>query len=125
MGKKKSDETDSTVYVTPVIEHSAWDDAPERVDLFTISTTDPKTGEIVEKTYDMPNKPHVGLSLAMLRMARIYGSEIAMAWLVEEAVGAEGYNALTAEPDLTPEILQGIMLRVRSVVLGGLAAPKD
>lgn len=124
MGKKKSDEAESTVYVPPVIEHSAWDEAPERVDLFTISTTDTKTGEITEKTYSMPNKPHVGLSLAMLRMARIYGDMIAMSWLLEEAVGEEGYSALTAEPDLAPEVLQGIMRRARDVVLGGLHAPK-
>ena len=124
MGKKKSDEAESTVYVAPVIEHSAWDEAPERVDLFTISTTDPATGEITEKTYDMPNKPHVGLALATLRMARIHGSEVAASWLLEKAVGVEGYDALTAEPELTPQVLEGIVLRVRTVVMGGLAAPK-
>lgn len=119
MGKKKSDETESSVYVTPVIEHSAWDAAPERVDLFTIS----RDGE--EKTYSMPGKPHVGLALAMLRMARLHGDMIAMSWLLEEAVGPEGYNALTAEPDLEPAVLKGIMRRAQTIVLGGLEAPKD
>lgn len=123
-----------TAYEVPTIEHSDWSDAEERVDLFTITRPNPDFDEVqgendgnrreVATTYSMPGKPHPGLGLAFLRMARVAGSEIAMSWLLEEAVGTEGYLALAAEPDIQPGVIAGIMKRARDVVLGGLEAPK-
>ena len=124
-----------TAYEVPNIEHSEWSDAEVRVDLFTISRPNPdfnaEQGEHesnpreIATTYSMPGKPHPGLGLAFLRMARLQGGEVAMAWLLEEAVGTEGYLALAAEPDIEPGVIAGIMRRARDVVLGGLEAPKD
>lgn len=119
-----------TAYEVPTIEHSAWDATEERVPLFTISRPNPKAGQPDEPdeiatTYDMPGKPHVGLGLAFLRMARIHGGEIAMTWLLEEAIGTEGFFALVSEPDIDRDVITGIYRRVREIVLGGLEAPKD
>lgn len=116
----------SKVYAPPVIEHSDWDDAPERVLLFSISRPGEKEGdEPVVIDYSMPGKAHPGLSLAFLKMARTAGVEIAMSWLLEQAVGVEGYEALCAEPGLTSETLASIMKKAQTVILGGLEAPKD
>lgn len=124
-----------TAYDVPVIEHSDWNAAEERAPLFTIGRPNPKFDEgreesednprEIEKTYSMPGKPHIGLGLAFLREARINGSMVAMTWLLEEAVGTEGFFALTAESDLDPAVMRGIMARCRDIVLGGLEAPKD
>lgn len=107
------------VYVPPTIEHSEWDRVESRVLLFTITGDD---GTAVE--YTIPGKPHPGLGLAFLKQARMFGIELAMSWLLEEAVGSAGYDALAAEPDLTPDDMKAIMRRARDVVLGGLDGPK-
>ena len=119
-----------TAYEVPTIEHSEGDATDERIPLFTISKPNPKAGEPdepaeLETTYTMPGRPHVGLALAYLRMARIEGGEPAMAWLIEEAVGTEGFFALVAEPDVSRDMIRGIFHKVREVILGGLEAPKD
>lgn len=109
------------VYVAPEIEHSDWDATEERLELFTITRPDPEAADgVSRKTYDMPNKPNPGLGLAFLRMARLYGVELAVSWLLEEAVGTEGYLALANEPGTTTEQIATITSKVRSVVLGGL-----
>tara|TARA_R100000664_G_scaffold33616_1_gene51249 strand:+ start:556 stop:900 length:345 start_codon:yes stop_codon:yes gene_type:complete len=108
----------SALYVPPVIKHDDWDDAPERVVLFSIERGDEEAIE-----YTMPAKPHAGLALAFLRQARLHGTEIAMSWLLEEAIGEAGYMALAAEPDAGDALLP-IMMKCRDVVLGGLSAPK-
>ena len=109
----------SAVYVPPTIEHSDWDTNEDRLELFTITRTG-EGGEVERKTYDMPNKPHPGLGLSFLRMARLHGIELAISWLLEEAVGTEGYLALASEPGVTPEEIGAITAKVRAVVLGGL-----
>lgn len=131
------------VYVPPVVEHSEWDRTADRIKLFAISRPateadvaafvpspeyaegmPPNVGEPFDKWYTIPAKPNVGLGLGFLRYARQVGIELAMSWLLEEAVGTEGYLALAAEPNLEPEDLAAIMKRCRDVILGGLAAPK-
>lgn len=124
-----------TAYDVPEIEHSEWDATTERTPLFTIGRPNPDFDQSREesednprethKVYDMPSKPHVGLGLSFLRMARLHGGEIAMTWLLEECVGTEGYLALAAEPNIEQGVVNGIMRRARDIVLGGLEAPKD
>lgn len=125
----------------PVIIHSetAWADG-ERVAVFTV--TRPKLDEhgvavfgepgengqaVAEQErieYTMPGKPHVGMALAYLKKARNDGSSLAASWILEEALGSDGYDALAAEPDLDPEILSAIITTVTKRALGGLDAPK-
>lgn len=112
------------VYVPPTIEHADWDRTEEKIKLFAITRPDPEGGEPSEVWYTIPGKPHVGLGLAFLRNARLWGVELAMSWLLEEAVGTEGYLALAAEPDLDPDDMKAIMVKCRKVVLGGLDGPK-
>lgn len=123
-------ENASAVFVPPTIEHSDWNATEDRLLLFTITKPNPAYDpaeplgtdepETIATEYTMPNKPHPGLGLAFLRMARIYGIELAQSWLLEEAVGTEGYFALAAESDTTLEMLGDITRKVRAVVLGGL-----
>lgn len=109
------------VYVAPEIEHSDWDATEDRLVLFTITKPDPEAeGGVSRKPYSMPNKPHPGLGLAFLRMARLNGYDIALSWLLEEAVGTEGYLALAAEAGVTTDQIGAISTKVRAVVLGGL-----
>lgn len=116
---------ESNVFVPPVIEHGDWDDSPERLHLFTITRPNPENPfEEIPTEYTMPNKPHPGLGLAFLRIARLQGIELAMSWLLEEAVGTEGYLALAAEPDVSQADISAIIAKVRKVVLGGLEGPK-
>lgn len=115
------------VYVPPVIEHSEWNAGDERLVLFTITKpapTEEDPGAVKSTDYTIPNKPHAGLGLLFLRMARMQGYEIAQSWLLDEVVGFEGMNALAAEPDLEPATLRAIFDKVRRTVLGGLNSPK-
>lgn len=91
------------------------DDAPEG--------TEPET-----VTYTMPAKPNPGLALRFLKMARTMG-DAASSWLIETAIGEEGYEALADElinyeGDPT-KLLQGIAEKIQKVAMGGLdAGPK-
>lgn len=123
-----------TAYEVPTINHSDWDATEKRVPLFTIGRPNPDFDEArgesednpreILTTYTMPGRPHVGLGLAYLRMARLQGTVLAGAWLLEEAVGTEGFFALAAEPDLDPEVMRGIISRAQDIILGGLEGPK-
>lgn len=81
-------------------------------------------------TYTMPAKPNAGLGLAYLKQARRLGPDVAASWLIEEAVGEDGYDALTEELAGLDEgqdstlILQSIVTKIQTIALGGLEAPK-
>lgn len=88
------------------------------------SEVEPDT--IVERTdYTMPKKPNAGLALAYLKQAR-QNADVAMSWLIETAIGEEGYDALTAElsgyddPADAHQLLQDIVGRIQKVAMGGL-----
>ena len=72
----------------------------------------------------MPEKPNAGFALVYLKAARTWGADVALAWLLELAIGEEAYDALAAEPDLEADTFNAIMLAVQTRALGGLAAPK-
>lgn len=81
--------------------------------------------ELVE--YTMPAKPNPGLALKFLKMARETG-ELASSWLIETAIGSEGYDALASELinyDGDPAaLLRAIVEKIQRVAMGGLEAPK-
>lgn len=104
----------------------AWATSEERTPLFTVATYD-EHGNEEERTFTMPAKPNAGLALHYLRMARTAASpDVAMSWLVETAVGEEGYLALADELAGVEDgaeaqrILQGITERIQRVAMGGL-----
>jgi hypothetical protein len=102
-----------------------WALSDERIPVF--SYTD-EEGERVEVT--MPKRPNPGLALNFLRTARRQGTELAISWLIEEAIGAEGYDALVHELSVMPDpengakVVASIGERVQQVVMGGLEGPK-
>lgn len=82
----------------------------------------------VTKTYTMPAKPNAGLALRYLKEARKTSPDVAMSWLIEKAVGEEGYDALTDElagyEGDSAAVLQQIVGRIQTVAMGGLTPPK-
>lgn len=79
--------------------------------------------EVVE--YTMPAKPNPGLALAYLKHAR-ENADLAASWLLEKALGTEGYDTLAEEladepdPDKAQATMQGIIVFVAKRALGGL-----
>lgn len=107
-----------------------WALSEERIPVFYLSVQ-PKdeAGNDIDDAepeliaYTMPAKPNPGLSLKFLKMAREQG-EIATVWLIETAIGAEGYDALADElinyeGDATA-LLQSIVQKIQAVAMGGL-----
>lgn len=83
-------------------------------------------------TYTMPAKPNPGFALRYLKLARQIG-DAASSWLIETAVGEEGYNALAddlityeeAHPGQSVQLLRKIAERIQTAAMGGLdAGPK-
>ena len=101
----------------------AWRLSDERLPLFSIADA---SGEATEVT--MPAKPNPGLGLEFLRMGRTIGAELAISWLVEEAIGREGYDSLVNEMETYEgdgaKLLGAIGEKIQRVVLGGLENPK-
>ena len=112
-----------------------WALSAEREVVFTVErqhdiTAPGSDGPKVETIdYTMPKRPNAGLALEYLKQAR-KNPDVAMSWLIETAVGEEGYDALTAELSKLADaaeavsVLQGIVERIQRVALGGLDAPK-
>lgn len=106
-------------------ERPVWALSDERIPVFAY---DGENGERV--TVTMPAKPNPGLGLDFLRKGRTMGAELAISWLIEEAIGAEGYDALVRElsempdPENGTRVLQDVGQRVQMVVMGGLDGPK-
>ena len=83
-------------------------------------------------TYTMPAKPNPGFALKYLKLARQVG-DVASSWLIETAVGEEGYNALAEDlityeeqhPKESVVLLRQIAERIQTAAMGGLdAGPK-
>lgn len=106
-------------------ERPAWALSDERLPLFSYTDED---GAAVEVT--MPAKPNPSLALRFLRYARQTGPEVAIAWLIEEAIGADGMDALETELAKMPDPENGVRVfaaigeKVQRVVMGGLDGPK-
>lgn len=92
------------------MEHGEGDEAP------------PGT---IQVDYTMPATPNAGLSLIYLRRAR-ENADLAMSWLIELALGTEGYDALAEElagyeDGMEAQIvLNSVVARIQRVAMGGL-----
>lgn len=106
---------------------SEWGTSADRLPLFSVSTPDTNGGEPTIVSYTMPAKPNPGLALRFLRMAREQG-ELASSWLIETAIGSEGYDALTDElinyEGDPVDLLRTITEKIQRVAMGGLEGPK-
>lgn len=113
---------------------AAWRASADRLPLFSVTKpgTEAEDGggatddELV--TYTIPAKPNAGLALDFLREARTVGAELAISWLIEEAVGHEGYDALVVELETYEgdgaALLRAFGEKIQRVVMGGLEGPK-
>ena len=97
-----------------MIEMKTPEVAADRIVLFSIDGVD----------YDIPAKPRANLALKYLWEVKTRGQEVAAAVLLEELVGADGFQALMAYDDLTEEQLASVMEAAQKVVLGNREAPK-
>lgn len=91
------------------------------------SIVPPFVETVIEHT--MPKRPNAGLALEYLKLARRSDPDQAMSWLIEKAVGEQGYDDLVIElanPDVTDPmaVLRDLVGRIQRVALGGLEAPK-
>lgn len=91
-------------------------DAPpvERETLFSIDGVE----------YDIPKTfgANVGLQLARLTMTR--GTDVAVSWALETALGEKGHAALMGFDQLTPEQLHQVTQVVLTRIAGGMEVPK-
>lgn len=117
-----------------VIEHresgEEWALSSDRVPVFSVRRPlIDDDGNVVPEavpetiTYTMPRKPNPGMALRFLKMARTMG-DVASSWLIEQAIGEEGYEALADELgnyDGDPSLLlRQITEKIQRVVMGGL-----
>lgn len=132
----KRDEPVATITHTNAAEE--WALSEDRIPVFVVlrpyvDDGEPVPADWVEPeperiVYTMPRKPNPGIALRFLKMARTLG-DAASSWLIETAIGEEGYEALSDElinyeGDPTA-LLQGIAEKIQKVVMGGLdAGPK-
>jgi hypothetical protein len=79
----------------------------------------------ITTTFTMPAKTNPGLALDYLRRAR-ENADLAASWLLELALGVEGYDALVVElsaepdPDIAQATMQAVIQAVAKRALGGL-----
>lgn len=129
----KRSEPVSTITSNPAAWNE-WATSEDRVPLFSLHVAPvDEDGEPIPDAepelvaYTMPAKPNPGLALRFLKMAREQG-ELASSWLIESAIGAEGYDALATELinyDGDPvALLRAIVEKIQKVAMGGLEAPK-
>lgn len=119
-----------------------WALTPERVSVFHVLRANPARVEWDARDshsedeeappaelrfdYDMPAVPNAGLALKYLKHARV-NADLAASWLLELALGEEGYDALTdelaAEPDSekAQATMQSVVTFVAKRALGGLS----
>ena len=104
-----------------------WALSADRTPLFSVELPSVDGAEPELVTYSMPAKPNPGLALRILSKARKEG-ELATAWVIEEAIGEAGYEALSDElinyDGDSVALLRGIVEKIQKVAMGGLDNPK-
>ncbi|MEU8275703.1 hypothetical protein ACFYOK_10820 [Microbispora bryophytorum] len=73
---------------------------------------------IDDAEYGMPKTIRPNVSLKYLRMIREQGADVAGAWLLEEVIGTDAYEALMNYDALEEEHLNRVMAIVQDHVLG-------
>ena len=89
--------------------------AEERIPAFSINGT----------TYSILIKPRTNQGLKYVHLARTRGSEIAIDYMLEVLLGAEGYSALREFDDLTEDDLKAVIDAASRIMAGAVEAPKE
>lgn len=120
-----------------------WATSDDRVVVFSVTKINPDYDENevipegedrvepreIHTDYTMPAKPNVGFALKYLKEAR-QNPDSAVVWLIETAIGADGYDALADElseaddPQAALATFNSVAQKIQTVALGGLEAPK-
>lgn len=143
-----TDTTNSPLVLRHNADQPEWALSTDRVLVFTTVTVEPNPDlgkplpeqsdepgavpvlderETIEVRHEwtMPAKPNPGLALQYLRLAR-QNADVAASWLLELAIGTDGYDALVSElvnepdPDRAQATMQGVIQYVAKRALGGL-----
>lgn len=88
------------------------DEEVEMVDLFYLD----------DDVYQIPKTPPAGVALEYLKITREEGPDAGIHWLLSEALGSDGYDALTNHPTLDKDTLNRILEAVRDHYLGDKGA---
>ena len=89
--------------------------AEERIPAFAINGT----------TYSILTRPRTNQGLKYVHLARTKGSEIAIDYMLEVLLGAEGYTALREFDDLTEDDLKAVIDAASRIMAGAVEAPKE
>lgn len=102
----------SDVEITPVHLPAPSEEAAqvEKVTLFTIGDTE----------YQVPKTPGMGVGLRYLRNLRAKGEDVAVAELMVEMLGEDGFDALCDYPDLTPQQFEAVGKTVQKLAMAGV-----
>lgn len=79
---------------------------------------------IDDKEYTVPIRPPVSLALKYLRTLKDRGTSVAVALILEELLGADGYEALCNYPDLEPEEFEAVAKAAITITLGAMNSGK-
>lgn len=88
--------------------------APEKEVLFSIDGME----------YEIPTKFGANAALQFARVVRLQGPDIAVAWVLEYALGPSGYAALMNYDELTAEQLDQVTQVIVTRVAGAMELPK-
>lgn len=86
----------------------------DRVDLFAVNGT----------TYQISTKPKINTALKYMHLARTQGSDVAVGYMLETLIGADGYQALMEFDDLTQDDLETIIAAASKIMAGAVEDPK-
>lgn len=97
----------------PITDEDGEEIPPARVDLFSIDGT----------TYTMEGGLNASLSLRYLHAVRVVGLMAATDWLLEEALGVEGYEALVGWRHITAEQVATVVAAIKREAFGEVDTP--
>lgn len=104
------------------------DESVPRLSTKDVTPDDPSDLQVLfyidDTPYYVSTAERAELALRYLHMARAEGQEFALAWMLEEVVGADAYKALMNFDKLPGDALGKIVNRIQHLILGGMEAPK-
>lgn len=69
-------------------------------------------------TYSISTKPRANVALRYLKILRNEGQEMAQAYMLEQLLPPDAYEALTNYDELTEDVLKAVMEKCQEVLLG-------
>lgn len=73
----------------------------------------------------IPEKFSAAFALRYVRMTSRYGVDASTDWMLENALGAEGYEKLLGFDDMEPEQLAVLVNVIQESIIGAMEVPKE